>query len=139
MIDAAPLGRMSGEAKMQRLLNYARKEAGRWTRTFGKDTPNARAAEAMGTVSSILASIHKELPPRFRPRVEGHMRYVEVYARLLESGKVRSYGRLSKEQRAAVEAELLEVLQDAKAKANAEYELVKKEAKRAQLSKDGVL
>ncbi len=128
MIDAAPLGRMAGEAKMQRLLNYARKEANRWTRTFGKDTPNARAAEAMGTVSSILASIHKELPPRFRPRVEGHMRYVEVYARLLESGKVRSYGRLSKEQRAAVEDELLEVLQDAKAKADAEYELAKKEA-----------
>lgn len=128
MIDAAPLGKMAGEDKMQRLLNYARKEAGRWTRTFGKDTPNARAAEAMGTVSSILASIHKELPPRFRPRVEGHMRYVEVYARLLESGKVRSYGRLSKEQRAAVEAELLEVLQDAKAKAEEEYELAKKEA-----------
>jgi len=128
MIDAAPLGRMAGEDKMQRLLNYARKEAGRWTRTFGKDTPNARAAEAMGTVSSILASIHKELPPRFRPRVDGHMRYVEVYARLLESGKVRSYGRLSKEQRAAVETELLEVLQDAKAKADEEYELAKKEA-----------
>lgn len=77
----------------------------------------ARAAEAMGTVSIILASIHKELPPRFRPRVDGHMRYVEVYARLLESGKVRAYGKLKKEERAAVAAELLDVLREAKAKA----------------------
>ena len=48
LIDAAPMGRVAGEEKMQRLLNYARKEAARWERTFGKETPNARAAEAMG-------------------------------------------------------------------------------------------
>lgn len=70
ILDAAPTGRMAGEEKMQRLLNYARKEAARRGRTFSKETPNAKAAEAMGTVSSLLASIHKELPPMYRPRLQ---------------------------------------------------------------------
>ena len=108
MLYPDKLGNVRGEEKMQRLMNYARKEAARRERTFGKDTPNARAAEAMGTISSIMGAIHKELPPKFRPRLDGHMRYVEVYARLLESGKVRTYGKLNKAERAAVEAELME-------------------------------
>ncbi len=131
ILDAAPTGRMAGEEKMQRLLNYARKEAARWGRTFSKETPNARAAEAMGTVSSLLASIHKELPPMYRPRVESHLRYVEVYARLIESGKIRTYGKLSKEQRAEVEAELMEVLREEQQRVDAEYEQAKAEALQA--------
>lgn len=131
ILDAAPTGRMAVEEKMQRLLNYARKEAARWGRTFSKETPNAKAAEAMGTVSSLLASIHKELPPMYRPRVESHLRYVEVYARLIESGKIRTYGKLSKEQRAEVEAELMEVLREEQQRVDAEYEQAKAEALQA--------
>lgn len=123
MLYPDKLGNVRGEEKMQRLMNYARKEAARWERTFGKDTPNARAAEAMGTISSIIGAIHKELPPKFRPRLDGHMRYVEVYARLLESGKVRTYGKLNKAERAAVEAELMEALREEQQKAEAMYEL----------------
>ena len=51
---------------MWRLMNYARKEAARFERTFSAGTPNARAAEAMGTISSIMGAIHKELPPNSR-------------------------------------------------------------------------
>lgn len=93
MLTEAPLGRMAAEEKMQRLMNYARKEAARFERTFSAGTPNARAAEAMGTISSIMGAIHKELPLKFRPRLDGQMRYMEVYARLLESGKLRAYGK----------------------------------------------
>lgn len=103
---------------MQRLMNYARKEAARWARTFGKDRPNARAAEAMGTVSRIWP-----VYTRSCRRSLGHMRYVEVYARLLESGKVRTYGKLNKAERAAVEAELMEALREEQQRAEAAYEL----------------
>ena len=66
MLTEAPLGRMAAEEKMQRLMNYARKEAARFERTFSAGTPNARAAEAMGTICSIMGAIHKELPPNSR-------------------------------------------------------------------------
>ena len=67
----------------------------------------------------------------YRPKVEANMRYVEVYARLIESGKIRTYGKLSKEQRAEVEAELMEALREAQQRAEAEYEQAKAEALRA--------
>ncbi len=128
MLTEAPLGRMAVEEKMQRLMNYARKEAARFERTFSAGTPNARAAETMGTISSIMGAIHKELPPKFRPRLDGQMRYMEVYARLLESGKLRAYGKLKKAERAAVETELLEALREDKARVEEEYERAKMEA-----------
>ena len=128
MLTEAPLGRMAAEEKLKRLMNYARKEAARFERTFSAGTPNARAAEAMGTISSIMGAIHKELPPKFRPRLDGQMRYMEVYARLLESGKVRAYGKLKKAERAAVEAELLEALREDKARVEEEYERATMEA-----------
>ena len=51
MIDAADLGAMSREQQLQRLVNHARREAARWERTFAEDTPNAKAAEAMGAAA----------------------------------------------------------------------------------------
>ncbi len=107
MIDAVDLGVMAREGQMQRLVSHARREAARWERTFAKDTPNAKAAEAMGTISSIQAAILRVLPPKYRPALAAQMRYVEVYARMLESGRVSAKGKLSKEER----AELLEQME----------------------------
>ncbi len=111
MIDAADLGAMTQEAQMQRLVSHARREAARWERTFAKDTPNAKAAEAMGTISSIQAAILRVLPPKYRPALAAQMRYVEVYARMLESGRVRAYGKLKSEELAALKEELGELLE----------------------------
>ena len=102
MIDSVDLGAMAHEEQMQRLVSYARREAARWERTFAKDTPNAKAAEAMGTISSIQGAIMRVLPPAYRPALSAQMRYVEVYARMLESGRVSAKGKLSKEERAAL-------------------------------------
>ena len=102
MIDAVDLGVMAREGQIQRLVSHARREAARWERTFAKDTPNAKAAEAMGTISSIQAAILRVLPPKYRPALAAQMRYVEVYARMLESGRVRAYGKLKSEELAAV-------------------------------------
>ncbi|MGN0829575.1 MAG: hypothetical protein ACI4PZ_07655 [Akkermansia sp.] len=56
----------------------------------------------MGTISSIQAAILRVLPPKYRPALAAQMRYVEVYARMLESGRVRAYGKLKSEELAAV-------------------------------------
>ena len=111
MIDAVDLGVMAREGQMQRLVSHARREAARWERTFAKDTPNAKAAEAMGTISSIQAAILRVLPPKYRPALAAQMRYVEVYARMLESGRVRAYGKLKSEELAALKEELGELLE----------------------------
>lgn len=102
MIDAVDLGVMAREEQMQRLVSYARREAARWERTFAKDTSNAKAAEAMGAISSIQGAIMRVLPPTYRPALSAQMRYVEVYARMLESGRVSAKGKLSKDERAAL-------------------------------------
>lgn len=121
MIDAVDLGVMAREEQMRRLVSYARREAARWERTFAKDTPNAKAAEAMGTISSIQAAILRVLPPKYRPALAAQMRYVEVYARMLESGRVSAKGKLSKEERAELleqmEAELTPKMEGLKADA----------------------
>lgn len=121
MIDSVDLGVMAREEQMQRLMSYARREAARWERTFAKDTPNAKAAEAMGTISSIQAAILRVLPPKYRPALAAQMRYVEVYARMLESGRVSAKGKLSKEERAEllkqIEAELAPKMEGLKADA----------------------
>lgn len=121
MIDSVDLGAMAQEEQMQRLMSYARREAARWERTFAKDTPNAKAAEAMGTISSIQAAILRVLPPKYRPALAAQMRYVEVYARMLESGRVSAKGKLSKEERAELlkqmEAELTPKMEGLKADA----------------------
>lgn len=121
MIDAVDLGVMAREEQMQRLVSYARRESARWERTFAKDTPNAKAAEAMGTISSIQAAILRVLPPKYRPALAAQMRYVEVYARMLESGRVSAKGKLSKEERAELlkqmEAELTPKMEGLKADA----------------------
>ena len=111
MIDAVDLGVMAREGQMQRLVSHARREAARWERTFAKDTPNAKAAAAMGTISSIQAAILRVLPPKYRPALAAQMRYVEVYARMLESGRVRAYGKLKPEELAALKEELGELLE----------------------------
>lgn len=124
MIDAVDLGVMAREEQMQRLVSYARRESARWERTFAKDTPNAKAAEAMGTISSIQAAILRVLPPKYRPALASQMRYVEVYARMLESGRVSAKGKLSKEERAELlkqmEAELTPKMEGLKADAASE-------------------
>lgn len=111
MIDSVDLGVMAREEQMQRLVSYARRESARWERTFAKDTPNAKAAEAMGAISSIQAAILRVLPPKYRPALAAQMRYVEVYARMLESGRVRAYGKLKSEELAALKEELGELLE----------------------------
>ena len=121
MIDSVDLGAMAQEEQMQRLMSYARREAARWERTFAKDTSNAKAAEAMGTISSIQGAIMRVLPPAYRPALSAQMRYVEVYARMLESGRVSAKGKLSKEERAELlkqmEAELTPKMEGLKADA----------------------
>ena len=112
MIDAADLGAMAHEEQMQRLMNHARREAARWERTFANGTTNVKAAEAMGTISSIQNAIYKVLPQGYRPELARQMRYVEVYARMLETGRVRAYGKLKPEELEALNEELGELLEE---------------------------
>lgn len=111
MIDSVDLGAMAHEEQMQRLMNHARREAARWERTFANGTTNVKAAEAMGTISSIQNAIYKVLPQGYRPELARQMRYVEVYARMLETGRVRAYGKLKPEELAELNEELGELLE----------------------------
>ena len=111
MIDSVDLGTMAHEEQMQRLMNHARREAARWERTFANGTTNVKAAEAMGTISSIQNAIYKVLPQGYRPELARQMRYVEVYARMLETGRVRAYGKLKPEELEALNEELGELLE----------------------------
>lgn len=112
MIDAVDLGAMAHEEQMQRLMNHARREAARWERTFANGTTNVKAAEAMGAISSIQNAIYKVLPQGYRPELARQMRYVEVYARMLETGRVRAYGKLKPEELEALNEELGELLEE---------------------------
>ncbi len=112
MIDSVDLGAMAHEEQMQRLMNHARREAARWERTFANGTTNVKAAEAMGTISSIQNAIYKVLPQGYRPELARQMRYVEVYARMLETGRVRAYGKLKPEELEALNEELGELLEE---------------------------
>ena len=112
MIDSVDLGAMAHEEQMQRLMNHARREAARWERTFANGITNVKAAEAMGTISSIQNAIYKVLPQGYRPELARQMRYVEVYARMLETGRVRAYGKLKPEELAALNEELGELLEE---------------------------
>lgn len=111
MIDSVDLGTMAHEEQMQRLMNHARREAARWERTFANGITNVKAAEAMGTISSIQNAIYKVLPQGYRPELARQMRYVEVYARMLETGRVRAYGKLKPEELEALNEELGELLE----------------------------
>ena len=112
MVDSVDLGAMAHEEQMQRLINHARREAARWERTFANGTTNVKAAEAMGTISSIQSAIYKVLPQGYRPELARQMRYVEVYARMLETGRVRAYGKLKPEELEALNEELGELLEE---------------------------
>ncbi|MGN0816009.1 MAG: hypothetical protein ACI4P2_04570, partial [Akkermansia muciniphila] len=59
-----------------------------------------------GELNSILAEIQRVLPDNYKINMRPYLNFGAAYARMLETGRIRSYGKLSPEQRNTLAAEL---------------------------------
>lgn len=91
-LDSAPHLK---ERVVQQLIGDVRTAVRRFNRVFAGNTGVEAAARELGQAQALLGMINKYAAKGYRPRLAAQMRYVEVYARMLEGGKILSYGKLS--------------------------------------------
>lgn len=101
------------ERVMQQLIGDVRTAVRRFNRVFAGSTSTESAARELGQAQALLGMINKYANRRYRPRLAAQMRYVEVYARMLESGKILSYGKLSAQELESLKQDLEADLADA--------------------------
>lgn len=94
------------EQVVQQLIRDTRAAVNRFSRVFAGNTSAETAAREMGQAQALLGMIYKYADKGYRPRLTAQMRYIEVYARMLERGKILSYGQLKPEELAALKADL---------------------------------
>ena len=80
---------------------------------FAGNTGVEAAAREMGQAQALLGMMNKYAAKGYRPRLTAQMRYVEVYARMLESGKILSYGKLNAQELESLKEDLETELSDA--------------------------
>nr|DAQ19437.1 MAG TPA: Large polyvalent protein-associated domain 5 [Caudoviricetes sp.] len=102
-LDTAP--RLK-EHVVQQLIGDVRTAVRRFNRVFAGATSTESAAREMGQAQALLGMINKYAAKGYRPRLAAQMRYVEVYARMLESGKILSYGKLSAQELESLKEDL---------------------------------
>lgn len=101
------------ERVVQQLISDVRTAVRRFNRVFAGATSTESAAREMGQAQALLGMINKYVNRGYRPRLAAQMRYVEVYARMLESGKILSYGKLSGQELESLKEDLEADLADA--------------------------
>ena len=94
------------ERVVQQLIGDVRTAVRRFNRVFAGATSTESAAREMGQAQALLGMINKYAAKGYRPRLAAQMRYVEVYARMLESGKILSYGKLSAQELESLKEDL---------------------------------
>lgn len=109
-LDTAPHLR---EHVVQQLIGDVRTAVRRFNRVFAGNTGVEAAAREMGQAQALLGMINKYAARGYRPRLTAQMRYVEVYARMLESGKILSYGKLNAQELESLKEDLEAELSDA--------------------------
>lgn len=101
------------ERVVQQLIGDVRTAVRRFNRVFAGSTSTESAARELGQAQALLGMINKYAAKGYRPRLAAQMRYVEVYARMLESGKILSYGKLSAQELESLKEDLEADLADA--------------------------
>ena len=97
------------EAMLERMARNIEKAEQTWKQAFaGRDPMESRdvAAEQMGQLMALAMGVHRSLPEGYRARLDALLRRGNVLARMLESGRLRSYGQMNKAQRAELVAEV---------------------------------
>ena len=97
------------EAMLERMARNIEKAEQTWKQAFaGRDPLESRdvAAEQMGQLMALAMGVHRSLPEGYRARLDALLRRGSVLARMLESGRLRSYGKMNKAQRAELVAEV---------------------------------
>ena len=109
-LDSAPHLK---ERVVQQLIGDVRTAVRRFNRVFAGNTGVEAAARELGQAQALLGMINKYAAKGYRPRLAAQMRYVEVYARMLEGGKILSYGKLSAHELESLKEDLEADLADA--------------------------
>lgn len=109
-LDSAPHLK---ERVIQQLIGDVRTAVRRFNRVFAGNTGVEAAAREMGQAQALLGMMNKYAAKGYRPRLTAQMRYVEVYARMLESGKILSYGKLNSQELESLKEDLETELSDA--------------------------
>lgn len=94
------------ERVVQQLIGDVRTAVRRFNRVFAGNTGVETAARELGQAQALLGMINKYAAKGYRPRLAAQMRYVEVYARMLESGKILSYGKLNAQELESLKEDL---------------------------------
>lgn len=106
VISRLILAPRANEAKARSLMRGIDEAMNRWNIAASVDITHDSAARAFGELNSILAEIQRVLPDNYKINMRPYLNFGAAYARMLETGRIRSYGKLSPEQRNTLAAEL---------------------------------
>lgn len=94
------------EANARSLMRGIDEAMNRWNIAASSDITHDSAARTFGELNSILAEIQRVLPDNYKINMRPYLNFGAAYARMLETGRIHSYGKLSPEQRESLAAEL---------------------------------
>lgn len=106
VISRLVLAPRANEAKARSLMRGIDEAMNRWNIAASVDITHDSAARTFGELNSILAEIQRVLPDNYKINMRPYLNFGAAYARMLETGRIRSYGKLSPEQRNSLAAEL---------------------------------
>ena len=106
VISRLILAPRANEAKARSLMRGIDEAMNRWNIAASVDITHDSAARAFGELNSILAEIQRILPDNYKINMRPYLNFGAAYSRMLETGRIRSYGKLSPEQRDTLAAEL---------------------------------
>ncbi|WP_297672914.1 hypothetical protein [uncultured Akkermansia sp.] len=106
VISRLILAPRANEAKAHSLMRGIDEAMNRWNIAASADISHDSAARTFGELNSILAEIQRVLPDNYKINMRPYLNFGAAYARMLETGRIRSYGKLSPEQRNTLAAEL---------------------------------
>ena len=106
VISRLILAPRANEAKAHSLMRGIDEAMNRWNIAASADITHDSAARTFGELNSILAEIQRVLPDNYKINMRPYLNFGAAYSRMLETGRIRSYGKLSPEQRNPLAAEL---------------------------------
>lgn len=106
VISRLVLAPRANEAKARSLMRGIDEAMNRWNIAASADITHDSATRTFGELNSILAEIQRVLPDNYKINMRPYLNFGAAYARMLETGRIRSYGKLSPEQRNTLAAEL---------------------------------
>lgn len=106
LISRLVLAPRANEAKARSLMRGIDEAMNRWNIAASTDITHDSASRTFGELNSILAEIQRVLPDNYKINMRPYLNFGAAYARMLETGRIRSFGKLSPEQKENLAAEL---------------------------------